>query len=107
MSSCYIILNLLYFIFILLYFKSVRSTNSTTSIDDFIWDRITNSDTDDPFYALDIQEVLRKFNDWIKYIPRVRPHYAVKCNPNPYVLELMSTLDIGFDCASKVSHNYK
>ena len=104
MSLFSIKLNLLLIIITLLYFKS-SDLKPNPLIDEFVWERITNSGSDDAFFALDIQEVLKKYNDWVKYIPRVKPHFAVKCNPNPYVLELMTTLDMGFDCASKVTMN--
>lgn len=29
-----------------------------------------------------------------------KPHYAVKCNPNPAILGLLAALGAGFDCAS-------
>ncbi|XP_034047244.1 ornithine decarboxylase 1-like [Thalassophryne amazonica] len=34
-------------------------------------------------------------------MPRVRPFYAVKCNPNPTIIRMLSGLGTGFDCASK------
>lgn len=33
-------------------------------------------------------------------LPRVKPHYAVKCNPDPAMLSLLASLGTGFDCAS-------
>ena len=34
-------------------------------------------------------------------LPRVEPFYAIKCNPNPQLIEYLSKLpNIGFDCAS-------
>ncbi|KAH8160592.1 hypothetical protein CIB48_g7654 [Xylaria polymorpha] len=38
---------------------------------------------------------------WKKNLPRVKPFYAVKCNPDPKVLQLLASLGTGFDCASK------
>lgn len=35
-------------------------------------------------------------------LPRVTPHYAVKCNPEPALIRLLLALGAGFDCASKV-----
>ena len=56
-----------------------------------------------PFYVVDIEDIVRKHQNWGLNMPRVRPHYAVKCNSCPIVLELLASLGIGFDCASKVS----
>lgn len=56
---------------------------------------------EDAFFVADLGEVYRQHMRWKKNLPRVKPHYAVKCNPDPQVLRLLSELGIGFDCASK------
>ncbi|EZF30521.1 Ornithine decarboxylase [Trichophyton interdigitale] len=56
---------------------------------------------EDPFYVADLGEVYRQHIRWKTNLPRVKPFYAVKCNPNPQVLRLMAVLGNGFDCASK------
>ena len=33
-------------------------------------------------------------------MPRVRPHYAIKCNQEPILLSAVAALGCGFDCAS-------
>jgi len=37
---------------------------------------------------------------WNKYLPSARPYYAVKCNPDPEVLDWVSKAGGSFDCAS-------
>ncbi|KAK3677528.1 Ornithine decarboxylase [Recurvomyces mirabilis] len=56
---------------------------------------------EDAFFVADIGEVYRQHMRWKKNLPRVTPHYAIKCNPDPVVLQLLATLGAGFDCASK------
>lgn len=56
---------------------------------------------EDTFFVADLGEVYRQHLRWKKSLPRVTPHYAVKCNPDPEVLRLMKGLGLGFDCASK------
>ncbi|KAF2237561.1 hypothetical protein EV356DRAFT_529892 [Viridothelium virens] len=56
---------------------------------------------DDAFFVADMGEVYRQHLRWKLNLPRVRPHYAVKCNPDPQVLKLLAELGTGFDCASK------
>lgn len=56
---------------------------------------------EDTFFVADLGEVYRQHLRWKKNLPRVKPHYAVKCNPDPEVLRLMRELGLGFDCASK------
>ncbi|KAH7318202.1 pyridoxal-dependent decarboxylase [Stachybotrys elegans] len=56
---------------------------------------------EDTFFVADLGEVYRQHLRWKKNLPRVKPFYAVKCNPDPQVLRLLSDLGTGFDCASK------
>ncbi|KAK3308924.1 pyridoxal-dependent decarboxylase [Chaetomium strumarium] len=56
---------------------------------------------EDTFFVADLGEVYRQHLRWKMNLPRVRPFYAVKCNPDPKLLELLSALGTGFDCASK------
>lgn len=56
---------------------------------------------EDAFFVADLGEVYRQHMRWKKNLPRVTPHYAVKCNPDPAVLGLLAKLGAGFDCASK------
>jgi ornithine decarboxylase len=58
------------------------------------------SDKDDPFYVMDVGEVLRKHAEWCRELPRVRPYYAVKCNNNPILLAILAHVGCSFDCAS-------
>ncbi|KAL8688208.1 MAG: hypothetical protein Q9218_005827 [Villophora microphyllina] len=70
--------------------------------------RIQDIDTDgcnpgdeDAFFVADMGEVYRQHLRWKMNLKRVKPHYAVKCNPDTEVLRLLAALGTGFDCASK------
>lgn len=52
------------------------------------------------FFVADLSEVYRQHLRWMRALPRIIPFYAVKCNPDPYVLKLLASLGSGFDCAS-------
>ncbi|ETS61101.1 ornithine decarboxylase [Moesziomyces aphidis] len=52
------------------------------------------------FFVADLSEVYRQHLRWMRALPRIVPFYAVKCNPDPYVLQLLARLGTGFDCAS-------
>ncbi|KAK9777554.1 putative Ornithine decarboxylase [Seiridium cardinale] len=56
---------------------------------------------EDTFFVGDLGEVYRQHMRWKKNLPRVKPFYAVKCNPDPQVIQLLAGLGTGFDCASK------
>jgi len=55
----------------------------------------------DSFYIANLNVVREKINTWREYLPNVKPHYAIKCNPNIKMLRLMIQENLGFDCASK------
>eukprot|EP00759_Apiculatamorpha_spiralis_P029666 PhF_6_TR31778/c3_g1_i1/m.46796/K01581/E4.1.1.17, ODC1, speC, speF; ornithine decarboxylase len=38
---------------------------------------------------------------WRRLLPMVQPFYAMKCNPNPILLKMLSAMNAGFDCASQ------
>jgi ornithine decarboxylase len=59
------------------------------------------SGEEDAFFIADLGEVYRQHLRWKLNLGRVKPHYAVKCNPDPQVLRLLAALGAGFDCASK------
>lgn len=67
----------------------------------FATDVLTRHKLDDTFYVYDLGNVVRMFKAWRAAMPRVTPHYAVKCNPEPAVLRLLAAMGAGFDCASK------
>jgi len=54
----------------------------------------------DPFYMVDMQEICHLYKEWRETLPCVEPCYAVKCNPNDHIIQLLARLGTGFDCAS-------
>ncbi|KMQ89920.1 ornithine decarboxylase [Lasius niger] len=56
---------------------------------------------EEAFYVLDVGDIVQKHQIWEKKLPRVKPYYAVKCNDNLIVIEVLAALGVGFDCASK------
>ena len=53
------------------------------------------------FYIINLGEIIRQFKLWRELFPYIEPRYAVKCNPNNVVCQLLSLLGVGFDVASK------
>lgn len=81
---------------------------STDLVLDLLKQRIAAIDTDtcgpgeeDAFYVADLGEVYRQHLRWKMNLGRVKPFYAVKCNPDMEVLRLMAKIGTGFDCASQ------
>jgi ornithine decarboxylase len=77
-------------------------TKSQYTAEEFIQKKIDLlKDEVEPFYAVDLEDVCNKHIRWLTLMPRVTPHYAVKCNDDIYVIKLLAFLGAGFDCASK------
>lgn len=58
---------------------------------------------DDGFMMCDLSVIYRKMNLFCspQLFPRIRPFYAVKCNPDPMVTSVIGQMEEGaFDCAS-------
>ena len=53
-----------------------------------------------PFLILDLAIVREKMRRWRGVLPRVRPHYAVKANPDPRLLAALNGAGCSFDVAS-------
>jgi len=55
----------------------------------------------DAFYVVDLSVVLAKLDKWRELMPRVKPFYAVKCNNDEAICQLLASAGCGFDCASQ------
>jgi len=56
---------------------------------------------EEAFFIIDLGKILRKFKEWVELLPRVKPFYAIKCNPNAAIIKSLASLGANFDCASK------
>ena len=59
------------------------------------------NDPDNALMLVDVEALIGQFERWRRLLPRVIPHYAVKCNPDPVLLRTLVALGAGFDCATK------
>lgn len=64
------------------------------------WDNAHFNDPDQPLMVKDMGVVERQYNRWLSELPTVHPHYAVKCNPDPVILQTLAENGAGFDCAT-------
>lgn len=72
-----------------------------TSIIDIIKTSLEKSRLDTGFFIVDLSVVVSQYKKWIEQLPRVKPYYAVKCNPDELLIKTLAILGTGFDCASK------
>ena len=57
--------------------------------------------SEDSFYVVDIGVVVSQFYQWREHFSRVQCFYAIKCNPDPVLIQTLAILGAHFDCASK------
>ena len=74
---------------------------SDYDIYDIINDFLESNQSEQPFYLIDLGEITKSYSTWINLLPNVKPYYAIKCNPNPVILEALASLGANFDCASE------
>ncbi|XP_029036773.1 ornithine decarboxylase 1-like [Osmia bicornis bicornis] len=82
-------------------FNEIKQFEDSTNDADIIKSIIDTECEEEPFYILDVADVIEKHKDWISKMPRVTPHYAVKCNPDPTVIKILAAMNASFDCASE------
>lgn len=61
---------------------------------------ISTEEGTDTFYVLNLDDIVRKHENILKQMPRIKPFFAVKCNDHDTVLQTLAKLGTGFDCAS-------
>lgn len=81
--------------------ERVHVLDSNTDVWSVIRNIAESGTQEDAFYVCDIGDIVNKHKVWKELLPRVEPHYAVKCNDSLTVLEILAALGTGFDCASK------
>lgn len=53
------------------------------------------------FAIINLNSVIQKYFEWQKELPMVTPYYAVKCNPDPQIIKVLSSVGCQFDCATQ------
>lgn len=81
--------------------NDVKLFNKNTDIYDVIDTFLEKNISDEAFYIIDLGKIISQYNKWIEKLPHVQPYYAIKCNPNPVIIQVLSSLGCNFDCASK------
>ncbi|KAK3791552.1 hypothetical protein RRG08_002909 [Elysia crispata] len=61
---------------------------------------LESQDRTDAFVVVDLGQAFLKLKQWRQHLPRVRPFYAMKCNPDVEFCNFLAQAGVGFDCAS-------
>src|ERR671934_1520662 len=80
--------------------ESLFDTHPEVSLDFEIARQAAKQKYNRPFLILDTAIVRAKARRFRAAMPRVRPHYAVKANPDPRVLKVLIQEGAGFEIAS-------
>jgi len=57
-------------------------------------------DTIDTFYIYHRSRIVNLYRKWTTLLPTVEPYYAIKCNPDPILLDTLAECGACFDAAS-------
>ena len=79
----------------------VKMYGSDRDTYDIINDFLEDNQSERAFYIIDLGALTNSFYNWMKLLPNVKPYYAVKCNPDPVILDALASLGVNFDCASE------
>ncbi|CCH61667.1 hypothetical protein TBLA_0F01240 [Henningerozyma blattae CBS 6284] len=81
--------------------SNALTLQSHKMIESALTSRLSSTESEDSFFVCDLGEIKRLYQSWRIHLPRVKPFYAVKCNPNQEILKTLRDLGLGFDCASR------
>jgi len=81
--------------------NNVIVTDKDLDIYEMIENVFEKSNPSSAFYIINLGDIIRQVKLWRELFPYIEPRYAVKCNPNTVVCQLLSLLGMGFDVASK------
>ena len=79
----------------------IKTIEKPPHLEEFISSVIANHKDLESFYLCDLGCVIRQKDRWDRALPRIRPYYAVKSNPDARVVKTLMVMGAGFDCASK------
>ncbi|GJQ09800.1 hypothetical protein GpartN1_g1591.t1 [Galdieria partita] len=80
--------------------EPVLQVSAWTPIESVLGDFIQKGE-ESAFYVVDLGSVIMKYFEFVRQLPRIKPHYAVKCNPDEQIIRILAELGCNFDCASK------
>jgi len=81
-------------------FPEVNEITENAKLVDLLND-IVSEGVENAFFLVDLGTVIKKYEEWSKCLPRVKPFYAMKCNPDEAILKTLKICGCGYDCASQ------
>ena len=81
--------------------KNIKIYDTKLDSFDIINQYLEKKKGEQSFILVDLGDIIRQYYKWKKNLPRIIPYYAIKCNPNQIIIELLNKLGCCFDCASQ------
>ena len=81
--------------------KNVKIYDTKLDTFDIINQYLEKKKGEQSFILVDLGDIIRQYVKWKKFLPKITPYYAIKCNPCPIIIELLNKLGCHFDCASQ------
>lgn len=80
---------------------NISHTATATTIDKMVEEQLGKSESVSSIFLVNIGWIVDQYLQWTRLLPRVKPFYAVKSNPDINILRTLKMLGAGFDCASQ------
>ncbi|XP_036330361.1 ornithine decarboxylase 1-like [Rhagoletis pomonella] len=81
-------------------FEEINLYQEKLDLKEFVKE-VNIEEMDEPVNICDLSVLAKKYTTWLRFMPRVKPYYAVKCNDDGRIVKELANLGTGFDCASK------
>ncbi len=81
--------------------QHITTYEKDISIIDIIKATHEKSHLDNGFFIVDLSTLIAQYKKWMEHLPRIKPFYAIKCNPDQLLIKTLAMLGVNFDCASK------
>ena len=81
--------------------RAVDLFSFDNNVSSFIKYLIKNKKVSSSFRVTNLSSIERQVMLWKRQLPDVTPYYAVKCNPDPIILNVLGKMGINFDCATQ------
>jgi ornithine decarboxylase len=81
--------------------RAVDLFSYDNNVSSFIKYLIRNNKVTGSFRVTNLSSIENQAMLWKRQLPDVTPYYAVKCNPDPVILNVLAKMGVNFDCATQ------
>ena len=74
--------------------EKITTYDKDTSIIDIIKATLEKSHLDTGFFIVDLSVIINQYKKWMECLPRIKPFYAIKCNPDQLLIKTLAMLGV-------------